>query len=165
MNYLTYEDVRDLNFKLQKLGYKDAEPYVSDDSLIRSILHGAEHSVYFGTDKYPTVEEKAVHMWFLITGFQAFNNGNKRTGLISMLSMLYINGKTLNLNSKKVCTQLYDWTKKIATNHCGEKDLLAFVMTNEEPCNENKDLTASKSLDYILSMPKMKSIIERLANE
>ena len=49
----------------------------------------------FGVDSYPTIEEKAAQLAWVVIDGHIFHDGNKRTGISSMLAFLDINGYTV----------------------------------------------------------------------
>lgn len=67
---------------------------------------------YFGVEMYPGVFMKAAVYWHRITTSHCFNDGNKRTGLISTLLFLEMNGYEVIVDDDS----LYDYCLKIA-NH------------------------------------------------
>lgn len=51
-----------------------------------------------GIEKYPTLEEKAAVIFCITIRGHKFGNGNKRTAVILLLTMLYVNEKWLTLS-------------------------------------------------------------------
>ena len=58
-----------------------------------SLLYFISHDLY-----YPTFEEKVSHLFFGLTKFHIFNDGNKRTALFITLLFLKRNGIILSAN-------------------------------------------------------------------
>lgn len=64
---------------------------VRDFGLLDSAINGA-YQTFDGVDLYPSKEEKAAWLGFALVSNHAFVDGNKRIGLLVMLSFLAING-------------------------------------------------------------------------
>jgi death-on-curing protein len=64
----------------------------------RGLLESAVYSVSGGfgeTETYPTAEEKAARFAYALTQNHAFVDGNKRIGMLAMLTTLRMNGAVL----------------------------------------------------------------------
>jgi death on curing protein len=68
---------------------------VLDEGKIASALDRARHSVFFGTDPYPTILHKAAAIMHSILVYHPFADGQKRTGLSSAFIFLGLNGYSL----------------------------------------------------------------------
>ena len=68
---------------------------VRDFKLLDSALNAC-YQTFDGIELYPTKEEKAARLGYNLISNHAFVDGNKRIGLIVMLSFLEINGIKLN---------------------------------------------------------------------
>lgn len=65
-----------------------------DDGYDKALLDSSISSVFqscFGRELYPTIEEKSARLAFNIIKNHPFSDGNKRTGLMLMLSYLEFN--------------------------------------------------------------------------
>ena len=74
---------------------------VRDEALLESALE----SVFGGFGEmefYPTKEEKAARLGFLLISNHAFLDGNKRIGMHIMLSFLELNGLHVNCTNEEV---------------------------------------------------------------
>jgi death on curing protein len=88
------------------------------DELIPPITHAKDADIeffvhapkqrFFGRDAYPTLEEKAAIIFYLINKRQIFLNGNKRMSVMCLLVFLGINGKTLEVRADEL-TQKALW--------------------------------------------------------
>ena len=88
MIILSKEQILNLHSQLiNKFGGIDG---VREDGLLESALNNA-YGVYFGLEKYPTVEEKAARLAYSLTKNHPFLDGNKRIGVLIMLVFLEIN--------------------------------------------------------------------------
>lgn len=72
----------------------------------------------FGTDVYPTLEEKAAHLLYFIVKNHPFNDGNKRTGAFSFIWFLQANGWNVRKLPETALTAL---TLLIATSKPSDK--------------------------------------------
>lgn len=66
-------------------------------------------------DYYPTIEAKLTHLFFCITKFHCFQDGNKRTAIVASAHMLLLNGylycvKQFLHEMENVCVQVADDT-------------------------------------------------------
>lgn len=69
-------------------------PEESPRFLNESLFDSAIYSIYAGfggMDFYPTIEEKAARLCFQLARNHSFENGNKRTAMVSMITLLSLN--------------------------------------------------------------------------
>ena len=103
---------------------------LKDKGIVETAINNiGKNSVIFGQDQFPTVSQKAAHLWFKLARYQAFNNGNKRTGLLAALNFLennnyHVDYEKLNLDRN----YFYNISKKIATGKWKEKDIQKFIL-------------------------------------
>ncbi len=94
---------------------------VRDFGLLDSAIESA-YQTFGGEELYPTKEEKGARLGFNLVSNHAFVDGNKRIGLLVMLSFLAINGINLKYTDKELVSiglsladgkmnyeQLLDW--------------------------------------------------------
>ncbi|HGD4686068.1 TPA: type II toxin-antitoxin system death-on-curing family toxin [Streptococcus agalactiae] len=99
MRILTVEQVIELHSRLiQATGGLDG---VRDAGLVESSLSSA-FSSYFGIEKYPSIEEKAVRLCYSLVNNHAFLDGNKRIGVYVMIIFLELNGIVLNQTDEEI---------------------------------------------------------------
>ncbi|HFU3943062.1 TPA: type II toxin-antitoxin system death-on-curing family toxin [Streptococcus suis] len=99
MKVLTVEQVIELHTRLiQATGVLDG---VRDVGLIESSLSSA-FSTYFGVEKYPSIEEEAARLCYLLVNNHAFLDGNKRIGVFVMIIFLELNDIVLNQTDEEV---------------------------------------------------------------
>lgn len=77
------------------------EAGVRDRVLLDSAVSGI-YQTFDGVDLYLTKEEKAARLAFNLIKDHAFLDGNKRTGLLAMLSFLTINDVYLKYSDKEL---------------------------------------------------------------
>ena len=115
---------------------------IRDNSLLESICVAPNQNI-FGYEPYPTIYEKASKYLFDFANYQAFIDGNKRTGLAVCSALLSINGFDLNLSS----TQAYILVLDIANHRYKDSSEVSEIIKN--------NIVFKK--DY-LSDPELKSV-------
>ena len=104
---------------IQKSGGKTG---VRDLSLLESAL-GSAFQTFDGIDLYPSDEEKAARLGYSIICNHAFIDGNKRTGLLVMLTYLNVNG----INMKYSDNELIEISFSLASGKADYHTLLDWV--------------------------------------
>lgn len=66
-------------------------PNLRDEGLLNSALENA-YQTFDGAELYPTVCEKAARICYSLVSNHAFIDGNKRIGMLILLTFLEING-------------------------------------------------------------------------
>lgn len=96
MKYLTVKDIIKINAKLittvssgELIGLKDA-------AALDMAVNQPQQEV-FGEELYPTIYDKAAILAINLAKRHPFQNGNKRTALVSMITFLMMNGYTTSL--------------------------------------------------------------------
>ena len=74
---------------------------VRDFGLLDSAIESANQT-FCGEELYPTKEEKGARLGFNLVSNHAFVDGNKRIGLLVMLSFLRLNGIVLDYAEKEL---------------------------------------------------------------
>ena len=133
MDFPSVEDIIKLNKEAQSL-FEEEGIYgvagLKDRGIVETAVNNiGKNSVVFGQDQFPTVSRKAAHLWFKLARYQAFNNGNKRTGLLATLNFLennsyHVQYEELNLDKN----YFYAVSKKIANDEWSEKDIQNFIL-------------------------------------
>lgn len=89
MKYLTLEDVLLLHhLSIEKSGGSHG---LRDTGLLDAAVHRPQ-ATFGGRDLYPTIFDKAGALCHSLTKNHAFVDGNKRTSLLSAMTMLELNG-------------------------------------------------------------------------
>ena len=101
-----------------------------DDSFKSSI--GQIYQTFDGVDLYPSVEEKAAMLLYLVTKNHSFSDGNKRIAATLFLWFMLNNGILYNSdNSKRISNgTLVAITLMIAESRPEEKDVMVKVVVN-----------------------------------
>ena len=85
---LTIDEILRLHQKL--LDATGGLPGVRDMGLLESAVYSAMQ-VFGDEELYPTPEQRAARLAYAITKNHPFVDGNKRTGILTMLMTLYLN--------------------------------------------------------------------------
>lgn len=101
-----------------------------DDSFKSSI--GQIYQTFDGRDLYPSVEEKAAMLLYLVTKNHSFNDGNKRIAATLFLWFMAGNGILYNPDGTKriADSTLVALTLMIAESRTEEKDMIVKVTVN-----------------------------------
>ena len=99
MILLTVDEIIKLHSLLcAKTGGADG---LRDRGLLESAVYSAEMT--FGdAEIYPTLTEKCARLCYALTSNHPFADGNKRIGVLAMLTFLYINGRPLSTSNEEV---------------------------------------------------------------
>lgn len=123
MFHATYENAMEVIRGLhEKFGGSNLFGNEKDDSFKSSI--GQIYQTFGGGDLYPSVEEKAAMLLYLVTKNHSFSDGNKR--IAATLFLWFLNGNGVLYNE--------DGTKRIADN-----TLVALILMIAESRTEEKD--------------------------
>ncbi|WP_297072266.1 virulence protein RhuM/Fic/DOC family protein [uncultured Duncaniella sp.] len=121
--HATYENAMEVIRELhEKFGGSSLFGNEKDDSFKSSI--GQIYQTFGGVDLYPSVEEKAAMLLYLVTKNHSFSDGNKR--IAATLFLWFLNGNGILYNE--------DGTKRIADN-----TLVALTLMIAESRTEEKD--------------------------
>lgn len=109
-----------------------------DDSFKSSV--GQIYQTFGDVDLYPSVEEKAAMLLYLVTKNHSFSDGNKRIAATLFLWFMQNNGILYDINRKKRISDgtLVALTLMIAESRTEEKDTMVKVVVNliNKNCNE-----------------------------
>jgi len=97
---------------------------VREDGLLDSALE-APFQTFGGEDLYPADLEKIVRFAYGLIGNHPFHDGNKRIGALALLTLLELNGYSINATNKEFSDIIY----AVASGSEGKdyEDLLAWV--------------------------------------
>lgn len=127
----TYENAMEtiLNLK-KKFGGSWLFGNEKDDSFKSSI--GQIYQTFDGIDLYPSVEEKAAMLLYLVTKNHSFSDGNKRIAATLFLWFMQNNGILYNPDGSKRISNgaLVALTLMIAESRSEEKDVMVKVVVN-----------------------------------
>ena len=129
--HATYENAMEVIRELyEKFGGGSLFGNEKDDSFKSSI--GQIYQTFGGVDLYPSVEEKAAMLLYLVTKNHSFSDGNKR--IAATLFLWFLNGNGILYNkdgSKRIADNtLVALTLMIAESRTEEKDTMVKVIVN-----------------------------------
>ena len=129
--HATYENAMEVICELhEKFGGSTLFGNEKDDSFKSSI--GQIYQTFGGIDLYPSVEEKAAMLLYLVTKNHSFSDGNKR--IAATLFLWFLNGNGILYNedgSKRIADNtLVALTLMIAESRTEEKDTMVKVIVN-----------------------------------
>ena len=101
-------------------------PGIRDIGLLESAL-AAPFASFGGAELYPTVQEQAARLAYGITNNHAFVDGNKRIGVLALLTFLAQNGILLDCSNK----DLIKLGLSVADGTYNENNILEFIMKHE----------------------------------
>ena len=93
-----------------------------DGGLLDSAVLAA-YATFDGVELYPTVEEKAARLAYSLIANHAFFDGNKRIGILAMLTLLAANGRTLSPTDE----ELTALGLGVAAGRLGYEEILGFI--------------------------------------
>lgn len=129
--HATYEGAMQAIEELkEKFGGSQWFAHEKDDSFKSSI--GQIYQTFGGQDLYPSVEEKAAMLLYLVTKNHSFTDGNKRIAATLFLWFMAGNGILYNPDgSKRIADNtLVALTLMIAESRTEEKDIMVKVVVN-----------------------------------
>ena len=127
----TYESARQAIASLrEKFGGSTLFGNEKDDSFKSSI--GQIYQTFGGQELYPSIEEKAAMLLYLVTKNHSFSDGNKRIAATLFLWFLNQNGILYNADGTKRIADntLVALTLMIAESKTEEKDVMVKVVVN-----------------------------------
>jgi prophage maintenance system killer protein len=128
---LTYEEaIRQIQLVKQKHGNSELFGREKDKSFRSSI--STIYQTFDGIDLYPSIEEKAANLLYLVTKNHSFTDGNKRIAAFLFLYFLERNGILYDENGYKRIADnaLVALTLMIAVSKTDEKDTIVKVIVN-----------------------------------
>lgn len=129
--HATYENAMEAIMALkEKFGGSALFANEKDESFKSSI--GQIYQTFFGEELYPSVEEKAAMLLYLVTKNHSFSDGNKRIAAMLFLWFLSNNGVLYAADGHKRIgdNTLVALTLMIAESRTEEKDIMVKVVVN-----------------------------------
>lgn len=100
-------------------GIKDFEGL---DAMLGQVDNG-----FYGITLYPTILKKATYFWYHIATRQMFNNGNKRTALLTALVYLKGNGYKFDILDEVL---LYNISIRVANKQLSFQQLYQYILNH-----------------------------------
>lgn len=95
---------------------------IRDEGLLLSALE-APYQTFAGIELFPTLIEKTVRMGYGLVANHPFIDGNKRIGILVMLTFFELNGIELNFTDEEII----DMAMSVASGKYKYEDLLSIV--------------------------------------
>ena len=99
---------------------------IRDNNLLDSAIHTA-YQTFDHQELYKTVEEKSARMCYGLISNHPFVDGNKRIGILVMLTNLKLNGITLNISN----IDLINIGFSLAKNETSYDDLVKWIFIHK----------------------------------
>ena len=129
--HATYENaIEAIQLLKGKFGESNLFAHEKDQSFKSSI--STIYQTFDGIELYPSVEEKAAMLLYLVTKNHSFSDGNKRIAAMLFLWFMENNGILYRSNGEKRIADntLVALTLMIAESHTEEKDSMVKVVVN-----------------------------------
>lgn len=135
-----------LNEKAEKMFREEWFYGIKDADALKALLARVDNG-FFGIEPYPTTISKAKVFWYTIATKQMFNNGNKRTALLTALTFLRLNGYNLDF---KDSSELYNISMDLANKIMSEDDLEQYLLQKTQV-----DFEQMEEITKILNLEKI----------
>jgi len=96
---------------------------VKDYGLLESAINNP-FQTFMGKELYPTIQRKAANLCYSLINNHAFNDGNKRIGILAMLTFLELNGIVIACSDD----ELVSLGLNIASGKFTQKDILNWIV-------------------------------------
>lgn len=125
MNALTYQDI--VNLHDESIRVHGGAHGILNESRIRSAV-AAPFAGFGDYDQYPSIAEKAVALCFSLVQGHGFRDGNKRVGLLALVTSLAMNGYLLEATNQDA----QDFILALASGQKSKDELLIWVQSRIE---------------------------------
>ena len=98
---------------------------VRDDTLLDSALQ-TPFQTFAGEELYPTVPKKAACLCFGLVKNHAFHDGNKRIGILAMMTFMELNGMEIFCTNE----ELIEFGLGIASGKIGQEQILNWIIVH-----------------------------------
>lgn len=140
------ELLKNLNKKAEKMFREEWFYGIKDADALKALLARVDNG-FFGIEPYPTTISKAKVFWYTIATKQMFNNGNKRTALLTALTFLRLNGYNLDF---KDSSELYNISMDLANKIMSEDDLEQYLLQKTQiDFEQMEEITKMLNLEKI----------------
>lgn len=144
--YITYQDIIDINLWCQKIVEHSIMPTegIREYNLLKSIPESIKQS-FAGEELYPTVYDKGTHLWFSLSQYHCFADGNKRTALVTTIAYLMLNGFEFEISND----DLYKTCIELASGKLNRQEVSRYLMSYSTK-NEQKAAILFENVTKIL---------------
>jgi death-on-curing family protein len=154
-----HNEVKSVHEELTRIFEKEEDPISPPGVKSQNLLESAcsrPHTGLGGHDKYTTLEDKAAALFHSLTKNHAFHNGNKRTALVTTLTVLHRNDRILN--STVTDDSIYDFVVAVTANEFPEENhgldsdgvvsnISHWIKSNSEPITTK--ISDMKTTDFV----------------
>lgn len=102
------------------------DPNIRDVALLNSALESA-FATFDGKDLYPTIAEKGARLGFSLISNHAFVDGNKRIGILVLLTFLEVNGVKIRVANDELARV----GLSVAAGEMNYNELLTWILENK----------------------------------
>lgn len=95
---------------------------VKDHALLDSAINNP-FQTFMGEELYPTIQKKAASLCFGLINNHAFHDGNKRIGILAMLTFLELNGVDIECSDAEIVILGLN----VASGKYTQKDVLKWI--------------------------------------
>ncbi len=153
---LNYQDIIMINLWCQQIVEEKVKPTegIREYNLLISIPESI-NQCFSGQELYPTIYDKSAYLWYSLSQYHCFADGNKRTALLTTIVYLVINGYSM----KTYTEELYDTCINIASGNMTPCQISMYLVKNtmqdkEYNVNEINDIS-----NLLYSLKKNDSLI------
>ena len=95
---------------------------IRDDNLLESAVNNP-FQTFMGEELYPTIEKKAAALCYGLVNNHAFHDGNKRIGVLAMLTFLELNSIIINCSDEEIIIL----GLRIASGEFKQEDIITWI--------------------------------------
>lgn len=124
---ISYQDIIMINLWGQKI--IEDEVKVTEGIRDANLLHSIPKAIcqsFSGEELYPTVYDKSSYIWYTLSQYHCFIDGNKRTALVTMIIYLNLNGYEIDFEK----TELLKTCICIANGEMNQDQIKEYIMKN-----------------------------------
>lgn len=100
---------------------------VRDNNLLESALQ-APFQTFAGEELYPTIQKKAACLCFGLVNNHSFIDGNKRIGILTMMTFLELNGMFVECSDE----ELIHLGLGVASDVINQEELVTWIITHTD---------------------------------
>lgn len=98
---------------------------IRDEGLLDSAVN-APFQTFAGEDLYPTVQKKAACICYSLVNNHAFNDANKRIGILAMMTFMELNNLEIECSDEELITLGIN----IASGKIGQEEILHWIISH-----------------------------------
>jgi death on curing protein len=156
---LNYKDIVMINLWSQQIIEEKVKPTegIRDYNLLMSIPESINQS-FSGQELYPTVYDKSAYLWYSLSRYHCFIDGNKRTALLTTIVYLIINGYSI----KTYMEDLYETCINIASGNMTICQISMYLAENTMADIEYNEYEINNILSSLSKIDSLILVIEKL---